>query len=285
MNNDKIVETGITFDDVLLIPGYSDLLPRDAQLGSKLTQKISLNLPILSAAMDTVTESNMAVAIAREGGLGVIHKNMSIKDQAEQVDLVKRSESGMINDPVTLRSNNIVKDALDLMAKFHISGFPIVDGNNKFIGIITNRDLRFQLDPQELILNAMTKDNLITAPFGTTLEEAEIILRVLSFLCRQPTPHVKEKGLPVWAAPSFVEGGRRELHHAAHTAHAAHVRHWWSSCLILFRCVRHHRFRGDQNARDRSSVLKRSAHNLGRVDDPGLDHIAIFFVLRIEAVG
>ncbi|MDA3843657.1 MAG: IMP dehydrogenase [Candidatus Kapabacteria bacterium] len=177
MYNVKIVETGITFDDVLLIPGYSDLLPRDAQLGTKLTQKITLNLPILSAAMDTVTESNMAIAIAREGGIGVIHKNMSIKDQAEQVDLVKRSESGMINDPVILRGTNKIKDALDLMAKFHISGFPIVDENKKFIGIITNRDLRFQLDPQELIQNAMTKDNLITAPFGTTLEEAEIILQ------------------------------------------------------------------------------------------------------------
>jgi len=177
MSIEKILYDGITYDDVLLIPRYSETLPRDTNLISKLSKRITLNLPLLSAAMDTITEADMAIAIAREGGLGVIHKNLSIEKQAEQVDLVKRSESGMIKDPVTLTGNEKVFRALELMAKFKISGIPIIDGNGKLIGIITNRDLRFKPDPNKKISEVMTKENLITVPVGTTLEQAELILQ------------------------------------------------------------------------------------------------------------
>ncbi len=174
---DKIVGEGLTYDDVLLVPRYSEVLPRETELQTRLTEAITLNIPILSAAMDTVTEANMAIAIAREGGLGVIHKNMTTDEQIDNVDRVKRSESGMILNPITLTANKTVREALELMSKFHISGIPIVDGNKKLIGIVTNRDLRFNPDLELPIIKVMTKDNLITVPIGTTLEEAERILQ------------------------------------------------------------------------------------------------------------
>lgn len=176
-NYSKIVLEGITYDDVLLIPNYSETLPRETVLTTKLTNKISLHLPFISAAMDTVTESNMAKALARLGGIGVIHKNMSIAKQANEVDLVKRSEYGMILDPITLTSDKYISDAIDLMNKYRISGIPIVDNEQKLIGIVTNRDLRFNPSPNEKIESLMTKQNLITAPIGTTLDEAEKILQ------------------------------------------------------------------------------------------------------------
>jgi IMP dehydrogenase len=177
MIENKIAYEGITYDDVLLIPDYSQVLPRDTDISSRLTSKIKLNVPVLSAAMDTITESSMAIAMAREGGLGVIHKNLSIENQADKIDRVKRSESGMIKDPITLTVEKNVSDALELMSKYHISGIPIIDANRKLIGIITNRDLRFKPDPHEKIADVMTKDELITVPVGTTLEEAEIVLQ------------------------------------------------------------------------------------------------------------
>ncbi len=175
--NEKIIGEALTYDDVLIVPRYSEVLPRETDLRTRLTQTIWLNIPIISAAMDTVTEAPMAIAIAREGGLGVIHKNMSIEMQVDQVDRVKRSESGMIMNPITLGPNNKIRDALELMAKFHISGIPIVDGNKKLIGIVTNRDLRFNPALDTPIEEVMTKENLITVPEGTTLEQAERILQ------------------------------------------------------------------------------------------------------------
>ena len=177
MANEKILQEGITYDDVLLVPDYSEVLPRDTSLKTKLTDGIELNIPFISAAMDTVTDAQMARAIAREGGIGVIHKNMSITEQASQVDQVKRSESGMIMDPVTLTVDKNVGQAVDLMNKYHISGIPIINNDHELIGIITNRDLRFNPNRSECIVNIMTKENIITAPEGTTLEEAEIILQ------------------------------------------------------------------------------------------------------------
>jgi len=177
MNLNKILYEGITFDDVLLVPRYSEIMPKDALLSTRLTNNITLNLPILSAAMDTVTEADMARAIAREGGLGVIHKNLTISEQAEQVDRVKRSEYGMILDPITLTLDKKVGDALEYMSTYHISGIPIVNEDKKLIGIVTNRDLRFNPNPNDPISNIMTKDNIVTAPIGTTLEEAEHILQ------------------------------------------------------------------------------------------------------------
>lgn len=177
MKSDKILELAITFDDVLLVPAKSRVLPRDVELKTKLTANIELNIPVLSSAMDTVTESNMAIAIAREGGIGIIHKNMSIARQADEVDKVKRSESGMIMDPITLTSDKKIKDALAIMSRFSISGIPIVDAKNKLKGILTNRDLRFEPNEETLISEIMTKENLITAPAGTNLTEAELILQ------------------------------------------------------------------------------------------------------------
>ena len=173
----KILYEGITYDDVLLIPKYSEVLPRETSLITNLTKKIKLNIPVISAAMDTVTETQMAIALAREGCLGVIHKNMTIEEQAICVDRVKRSESGMINKPITLKENNTVQDAVELMHKFSISGIPIIDDSYRLVGIVTNRDLRFKPDPKQRITDMMTKDNLITVPEGTTLEEAEEILQ------------------------------------------------------------------------------------------------------------
>jgi len=174
--NDKFVKMGLTFDDVLLIPAESNILPADINLHTRLTRKITLNIPVVSAAMDTVTESRMAIALAREGGLGIIHKNMSIGAQAEQVDMVKRSENGVITNPFFLGPGHTLAEADELMAKFRISGVPICD-NGKLIGIITNRDMKFETDMSQLIDNVMTKDNLVTAPEGTTLQEAREILR------------------------------------------------------------------------------------------------------------
>ena len=174
--NEKFVKTGLTFDDVLLIPAESNVLPADVDLHTQLTKKITLNIPVMSAAMDTVTESRMAIALAREGGIGVIHKNMSIGQQAEQVDMVKRSENGVITNPFWLGPGHTLAEADELMAKFRISGVPICDGG-KLIGIITNRDMKFETDMNQLIDNVMTKEHLVTAPEGTTLDEAREILR------------------------------------------------------------------------------------------------------------
>ena len=174
--NDKFVRMGLTFDDVLLIPAESNVLPADINLHTRLTRKITLNIPVVSAAMDTVTESRMAIALAREGGLGIIHKNMSIGAQAEQVDMVKRSENGVITNPFFLGPGHTLAEADELMAKYRISGVPICD-NGKLIGIITNRDMKFETDMSQLIDNVMTKENLVTAPEGTTLQEAREILR------------------------------------------------------------------------------------------------------------
>lgn len=173
----KIKETAITFDDVLLVPGKSAVLPRDVNLKTRLTKNIDLNIPIVSAAMDTVTESEMAIGIAREGGIGIIHKNMSIELQAGEVDRVKRSESGMIIDPVTVLESQTVGDALRLMHQYKISGIPVVNSSNKLIGILTNRDLRFDPDETRNVSELMTKDNLVTAPVGTDLSKAEAILQ------------------------------------------------------------------------------------------------------------
>ena len=174
--NDKFGKRGLTFDDVLLIPAESSVLPADVDLHTQLTKKVTLNIPVMSAAMDTVTESRMAIALAREGGIGVIHKNMSIGQQAEQVDIVKRSENGVITDPYWLGPGHTLAEADELMAKFRISGVPICDGG-KLIGIITNRDMKFETDMNQLIDNVMTKDHLVTAPEGTNLDQAREILR------------------------------------------------------------------------------------------------------------
>ena len=175
MNREKITKEGLTFDDVLLIPERSNVLPKEVDLKTQLTKNIRLNIPILSAAMDTVTEGNMAIAIAREGGIGILHKNMSIECQAAEVDRVKRSESGMIVNPIILSSRNTIREALHLMNECSISGIPIVDDNH-LKGILTNRDIRFETDLDLPILKKMTSENLITAPEGTTLEKAEEIL-------------------------------------------------------------------------------------------------------------
>jgi len=177
MSSNKFFGKGLTYDDVLLVPCYSDVLPRDVSIKSKFSKNIDLNIPISSAAMDTVTESSMAIAIAREGGIGVLHKNMSIEDQAEQVRNVKRSESGMIMDPVTLNYNSLVIDAKEKMSKYKIGGIPIIEKNGKLKGIVTNRDLRFEKNNYRPIKEVMTSENIITVNEGTTLKEAEKILQ------------------------------------------------------------------------------------------------------------
>ena len=169
------IREGLTFDDVLLVPRKSEVLPKDADLSIQLTSKIKLNIPILSAAMDTVTEAKMAIALAREGGMGVIHKNMTIAEQAAQVDKVKRSEHGVITDPFFLSPTHLIADAKLMMSKYRISGVPITE-NKRLVGILTNRDLRFETDPSRRIEEVMTSKNLITAPVGTTLEEAKQLL-------------------------------------------------------------------------------------------------------------
>lgn len=175
--NSKFQKEGLTFDDVLLIPAESNVTPNMIKLGTQLTKTIRLNTPVMTAAMDTVTDSQMAIAIAREGGIGIIHKNMTIEQQADEVDKVKRSENGVIVNPFSLTEDRIVADADELMGKYKISGVPIVDKNNKLVGIITNRDMRFLTDFSAKISEVMTKDNLITAPVGTTLAQAQEILR------------------------------------------------------------------------------------------------------------
>lgn len=177
MLDKKLLKMGLTFDDVLLIPGKSSVLPREVDITTYLTPEIKLNIPILSAAMDTVTESAMAIALAREGGIGILHKNLTIEEQCDEVDKVKRSESGMIINPITLTPDKKISDALEFMKKYSVSGIPVVDKDGKLVGIITNRDLRFEPNKNLKVSELMTKDNLITAPINTTLEKAEIILQ------------------------------------------------------------------------------------------------------------
>jgi IMP dehydrogenase len=174
--SDRFIGVGLTYDDVLLVPAASDILPADINLETKLTKKLALNIPLISAAMDTVTEYRMAIAMAREGGIGVIHKNMSIDAQAEQVDLVKRSENGVITNPFSLTADHTIGEAERLMSKFRISGVPVVDTEGTLIGIITNRDMKFEEDMTKLIADVMTSENLITGKVGTTLEEAKVVL-------------------------------------------------------------------------------------------------------------
>ncbi|MCI0337355.1 MAG: IMP dehydrogenase [Acidobacteria bacterium] len=176
MMNENLIEA-LTFDDVLLIPAYSEVLPAETETTTKLTRNINLNIPILSAAMDTVTEAPMAIAIAQQGGIGVIHKNLPIEAQRDEVDKVKRSESGMIVDPVTMTPDRKIRDALEVMKRYKISGVPIIEGDGKLVGILTNRDLRFETRHDLPVSEVMTKDNLITVPVGTTLREAEGILQ------------------------------------------------------------------------------------------------------------
>jgi IMP dehydrogenase len=175
--NSKFAREGLTFDDVLLVPAKSDILPRDVELATYLTKKIKLNIPLMSAGMDTVTDAKLAIAMAREGGIGIIHKNMSIEAQAMEVDKVKRSEHGVITDPIFLNAEHPITDALELMERYRISGVPIVDKEHTLVGILTNRDLRFEKEFTRPIGDVMTKDNLITAPVGTTLEHAKEILQ------------------------------------------------------------------------------------------------------------
>src|SRR5215203_5879686 len=167
---------GLTFDDVLLVPRHSTVHPREVSTVTRLTRNISLNMPLVSAAMDTVTEAEMAIAMARAGGIGVLHKNMTIERQAAEVDRVKRSESGMIMNPITLGPDRLLKEAAALMRRFRISGVPIVDGQGRLVGIITNRDLQFESNLDQPIREVMTKEKLVTVPVGTGLDEAERIL-------------------------------------------------------------------------------------------------------------
>ncbi|NUM76363.1 IMP dehydrogenase [candidate division KSB1 bacterium] len=173
---EKILTEALTFDDVLLLPQASSVLPGEVDLKTNLTRRIGLNIPLISAAMDTVTEANLAIALARQGGIGIIHKNMSIEKQAVEIDAVKRSESGMIYNPITLTADSTVREALQLMSRYHISGIPVVEGE-QLVGIITNRDLRFEVDVELPVSEVMTKENLITAAIGTTLEAAERLLQ------------------------------------------------------------------------------------------------------------
>lgn len=174
--SEKFVKEGLTFDDVLLIPARSDVLPKEVQVGTRLARQVYLNTPVMTAAMDTVTESRMAIAIAREGGIGIIHKNMPIEAQSVEVDKVKRSENGVIVNPFFLSPDHFVYDANELMAKYKISGVPICE-NGRLVGILTNRDLRFMEDYDVPIKDVMTKEHLVTAPIGTTMEQAQEILR------------------------------------------------------------------------------------------------------------
>ena len=191
----KIAFEGLTYDDVLLVPARSDVMPREVQTGTRLTRNLSLAVPLVSAAMDTVTEADFAIAIAREGGVGVLHKNMTAELQAREVRRVKRSESGMILDPIVLRPEDTVGDARERMARYSIGGIPVVDGERRLVGIVTNRDLRFQPDNDVRLASIMTTDGLVTAPVGTTLEAAEAVLQ----------EHKIEK-LPVVDGEGFLKG-------------------------------------------------------------------------------
>jgi IMP dehydrogenase len=194
VKNELFETEAYTFDDVLLLPRYSEILPGEVSLRSRLVRDVWLNLPVLSAAMDTVTEAKLAIALAREGGMGIIHRNMSIERQAEEVDRVKRSEAGMITNPITLHPHHTLAEAETIMARYHISGIPIVDaeGNQKLVGILTNRDIRFTKELGQPIANFMTHKNLITAPIGTTLEEAQQILQAHRI---EKLPLVDERGI------------------------------------------------------------------------------------------
>ena len=172
----RILKTAYTFDDVLLVPNKSEVLPNQVSLKTQLTKKITLNIPFMSASMDTVTESKMAIAMAREGGIGIIHKNMTIEDQAREVDRVKRQENGVITDPIFLNEDHTVREALELMARYRISGVPVTK-EDKLVGIITNRDIVFETNHDKLVSDVMTKSPLVTAPEGTKLEEALEILK------------------------------------------------------------------------------------------------------------
>ena len=175
---EKIVMDGLTYDDVLLIPAYSEVLPKGVSLKTKFSRNIELNVPFVTAAMDTVTEAKMAIAIAREGGIGVIHKNMSIEEQAHQVAIVKRAENGMIYDPITIQANSAVKDVLDIMAEYHVGGIPVVDDSKKLVGIVTNRDLRFETNMERPICEVMTPaEKLVVTNQKTDMEAAAKILR------------------------------------------------------------------------------------------------------------
>ena len=191
LDSTKFIFEALTYDDVLLVPAYSEVLPRETNTATYLTSNIQLNIPVLSAAMDTVTESELAIGMALEGGMGFIHKNMSIEAQADQVRRVKRSQSGLILDPITLRVNSTVRDAEKIMREFKIGGIPVIDGNGKLVGIITNRDLRFLKDMSIPIEKIMTKENLITAPEGITLEKAELLLQSYKI---EKLPIVNKKG-------------------------------------------------------------------------------------------
>ncbi|MCO5177734.1 MAG: IMP dehydrogenase [Thermomicrobiales bacterium] len=193
--NEKIVGTGLTFDDVLLLPAASEVIPNQVVTGTWFSRNIRLNIPIVSAAMDTVTEARMAIALAREGGIGVIHRNLSVAEQVQEVDKVKRSESGMIVEPVTLRPDDLLSDAVAMMERYHISGVPITDAAGKLVGILTNRDLRFEDNLDRPISTLMTSENLVTVPVGTTLDEAREILH----------EHKVEK-LPVVDDHGFLKG-------------------------------------------------------------------------------
>lgn len=189
---DKIRFEGLTFDDILLVPARSSILPRDVEISSFLTREIKLNIPFLSAAMDTVTEAQMAIAMAAQGGIGIIHKNMSIEKQADEVDKVKRSESGMIVNPITLTPDRTIREAEEFMSKYHISGIPIVENSGKLVGILTNRDLRFETNRDLPVYELMTKENLVTASLGTTLEDAQKILHQHRI---EKLPVVDKKGI------------------------------------------------------------------------------------------
>ncbi len=191
-NTALLFEEGLTFDDVLLVPAYSEVLPREVDLSTQFTRNIRLNSPFVSAAMDTVTESKLAIALARQGGIGIIHKNMTIEQQAEQVRSVKRSESGMIIDPVILTADALLSDALGLMKKHKIGGIPVIDGHHRLIGILTNRDIRFERNLNKSVHDLMTKENLITAPEGTTLNQAREILQQYKI---EKLPVVDDQGI------------------------------------------------------------------------------------------
>ncbi len=191
MSEERMLGEGLTFDDVLLVPAESNVLPADVSLNTSFSRRIKLAIPLISSPMDTVTEGRMAIAIAREGGIGVIHRNLSIEAQAIEVDKVKRSEAGMIVEPVTLQADALLADALGLMEHYHISGVPIVDDQGHLTGILTNRDIRFETDTSKRVGDLMTRDNLVTAPIGTTLEQAREILRVHKI---EKLPVVDEQG-------------------------------------------------------------------------------------------
>ena len=202
---DKVLGEALTFDDVLLVPSYSDFLPKEADTTCRLTKNIKLNIPLVAAAMDTVTESDLAIALAREGGIGIVHKNMSIDKQVEEVDRVKRSESGMIYNPITLTSDRPIGEALVLMRRYKISGIPIVDGQ-KLVGILTNRDLRFEIEQDLRIREVMTSRGLVTAPMGTTLEQAEQILQK-NRIEKLPVVDEMDRVMEATTLPTLLLGG------------------------------------------------------------------------------